>query len=129
VTTSDDRGSVTALCVGLVLTFVLLGGLVLDGALMVRTRIEVADHAENAARAGAQALVVAADGSFRLDLERARQRASAYLAQHGVEGEVSVDDTSVSVTARAVTSLRILQLAGVANRPIVVTRSAVAADR
>jgi hypothetical protein len=124
----DERGSITALAVGLVTVFVLLGALVVDGALMVRTVTRSADHAENAARAGAQEIDLSADGTLRLDPQRATARAQSYLDAHGLAGSVTVGELTVSVTVRTATRVRMLHLVGVRDRPVVATRTALATD-
>jgi hypothetical protein len=54
-----------------------------------------------AARAGAQELDASAAvaGEVRLDETEASQAASSYLAEHGVDGTVSVAERQVTVTA------------------------------
>lgn len=52
----DDRGSITALVVGLVMTFIACAGLAVDGGRLVTAKIRASDRAENAARLGAQAV-------------------------------------------------------------------------
>ena len=53
---STERGSISALVLGLTITFMLCAGLVVDGGRVVSRYLELADIAENAARSGSQEL-------------------------------------------------------------------------
>ncbi len=122
----DERGSVSAFVVVITATLVLCAGLVFDGGRLVAARIEAGDHAENAARAGAQMTVDLRSGRGRLDADAAKRAASAYLARHGIAGSVVVGDTRVVVTVTTTTSMTLLAVVGVPPRQITVARSATA---
>ena len=76
-------------------------GLVLDGGRAQRAQSDCFGVAAAAARAGAQELDASAAvaGELRLDETMASLAASSYLADHGVDGTVSVAERQVTVTA------------------------------
>lgn len=119
-----DRGSITAFVVTLVTAFVACAALAVDGGRLVADRVTAADHAENAARAGVQELTELRAGARRVDLARARARAAAYLAQHGLAGQIVVTPTAVTVTVRVEHRPTLLKLIGVGPRTVSATRSA-----
>lgn len=118
-----DRGSVSGFVVVITIAVLACAGLVVDGARIVGAKVEAADHAENAARAGAQE-IVARDGTVMIDVVRARQRATAYLAGVGAEGVVDVTPARITVTVNESVDTTLLGLAGVGARPVSATRSA-----
>jgi uncharacterized membrane protein len=83
-----ESGVVSAFALGLMMTFVVCAGLGVDGGRLVANRMELVDHAENAARVGAQELTDLRTGEPTLDENQARNSASNYLATNNVEGEV-----------------------------------------
>ncbi|WP_239341607.1 pilus assembly protein TadG-related protein [Frankia sp. CiP3] len=110
-----DAGVVTAFTVVFVTALILVAGLVLDGGLALAAKVRAIHTAEEAARAGAQAVDLAgyrADGHVRLDPAGARQRAQAFLAAAGVAGTVVVTGTRVTVTVHATVPTQLLSLAG-----------------
>ena len=66
-----DDGFISAFVVSLTMTFIVCAGLAIDGGRVVAARIKVADTAENAARAGAQALTDLRTGAPRIDAPQA----------------------------------------------------------
>lgn len=95
-----------------------LAGLVLDGGAALAARGRAADTAQQAARAGADALDVASlrsptPAGLAADPGAARAAAAAVLAAAEVTGEVSIEGSRVTVTARAVTPTAILSIVGV----------------
>ena len=119
-----DRGSISALVVGLVMTFIACAGLAVDGGRMVAARIRVSDQAENAARTGAQALTDIRLGVPRIEPRRATHLASAYLASLGVRGQVQASDMEVCVTVSETRPMTLLALVGVGNKTATSTRCA-----
>lgn len=119
-----DRGSVSAFVVMLTMTLVVCAGLAVDGGRFVGAHVTAADHAENAARRGAQELVGIRAGAPRLDPARARAAASAYLRAHGVDGLVSVAAGEVTVTVTVRESSTLLHLVGIDTVTVSATRSA-----
>src|SRR6476660_478293 len=101
-----DRGSITAYLLIMTVALVLLTGLVLDGGAALTARGTAADTAQQAARAGADAL----DGTslrtttpagLATNPGAARAAAQAVLAAADVTGDVTVIGTTVTVTAHA----------------------------
>lgn len=84
---SDDSGRVTAFFVVLTTAVLLFAGLVLDGGLALAAKVRAIGAAQEAARAGAQAIDLGAyrtDGTLRLDPDRAAALARAYLADSAI---------------------------------------------
>jgi Flp pilus assembly protein TadG len=105
-----DRGFVTVWTVALAFACVSLVGLVHDAGRALRAQSDAFGSAAAAARAGAQEIdrVAAVTGTTRLDHDLASQAASAYLADRGLDGTVSVADMDVTVTVNHTTELQIL---------------------
>ncbi len=98
---SDERGSVSVLVAVLAIAFLMVAGLALDGGRKLGALSEARDLADNAARAGAQAVDTDAyqlTGAPTLDPVDAEQTALAYLAATGHTGTVAVDGSTVTVT-------------------------------
>lgn len=125
---SRDRGMVTAFAVSIVLTLFIASGLAIDSGRLVAARIQVADHAENAARLAAQELIGIRAGSPAIDQEKGRRVALDYLADHGVTGEVSFGRRSVAVSVHTTREMTILKLAGIQSKRVSATRTAEVAD-
>jgi hypothetical protein len=88
-----ESGVVTAFVVVLTMALLLATGLVFDGGRTIVAKRHAINIAEQAARAGAQALDIASirsGGPYRLDPRQARRDALAYLASSGETGTVSV---------------------------------------
>jgi hypothetical protein len=97
----DENGRVTAFVVVLVTAIIAFGGLVLDGGLALAGKIRALGEAQEAARAGAQAIDLAAyraNGAVRLVPAEATTLANQYLAAAGRSGTVTVTGNTVSVT-------------------------------
>lgn len=124
-----DRGSVSAFVVSITVGLIACAGLVLDGGRLLDARIEAADLAENAARAGAQQVVGIRDGAWHLDGGQAQRAASAFLLAQGVNGQVSVSGNEVSVTVTLHRDMALLGVVGVGGRNVSATRTALAVDR
>src|SRR5690554_5195515 len=75
---ADERGSISVFVLGLVVVLMIVAGLVVDGGRAVNARAEIMDDAEQAARAGANHVDVAAlraGGAISLDAAAARAAA------------------------------------------------------
>lgn len=118
-----DRGSITGFVVVITLTVMACAGLVIDGARVVSAKVSAADHAENAARAGAQEIASVNSGSLTLDPARARAAASTYLASHGLSGVVVVSAARITVTVRTTVPTTLLRLVGISSKSVSATRS------
>lgn len=93
-----------------------LAGLVVDGGATLAARQRADDEAEQAARAGAQALSIdalRAQGDLTLDPEGAVAAAQSYLGQTGHESSVSVFGDSVDVSVSFSQPMRILGIGGI----------------
>jgi Flp pilus assembly protein TadG len=115
-----ERGSLTAFFVLLVVAFLLVAGLVYDGGALLTARRDVADVAQDAARAGAQAIDVAAvrGGSPTLAPDAAVTAAHRWLAVEGHTGTVTVAGDTVAVTVTDTVPLTLLSLAGLSARTV-----------
>src|SRR6266496_3713638 len=82
----DQSGRVTAFVVIMVTAILLFAGLVLDGGLALAAKVRALGEAQEAARAGAQEIDLAAyraDGTLRLAPQQASAAARNYLAATG----------------------------------------------
>ena len=107
----------------------LFAGLVLDGGLALAAKVRAAGQAQESARAGAQALDLAAyrsTGALRLDPDRAAALAHAYLTAAHAAGtaSVTVAGDTVTVSISAVQPTRLLGLVGVGSVHFTATGSA-----
>lgn len=115
---SDDRGSVTALVVGLVMTFIACAGLAVDGGRLVTSKVRASDRAENAARVGAQSLTNIRLGVPTIDQPEATRAAAAFLRSMGVSGTVQASPFEVCVEVRETVRMTLLSLVGVGSRAV-----------
>lgn len=125
---SADSGVVSAFVIGLMMTFVVCAGLGVDGGRLVASRLELADHAENAARVGAQELTDLRTGDPTIDESQARHSASNYLAAYDLDGKVATTSNSVSVTVNREIEMTLLKLFGATNHLLTVTRTVMPSD-
>ena len=128
-TTRRDRGSITAVVVTMTIALVACAGLVFDGGRLLGARLDAADHAENAARAGAQHVTAIREGAWRLDGPAARAGALDYLASVGMSGNVVVVGDEVTVTVSIHRKMALLGIVGVGDRTVSATRTAKPVDR
>lgn len=119
-----DSGSITAFVLGLVLSFLVSAGLALDGGRLVSARVAVADHAENAARIGAQQVGQMRSGRRLLRSEPARAAALQYLRLQGLTGEIVVSERTITVTTSITQPTTFLRLVGIDSRTVTARRSA-----
>jgi Putative Flp pilus-assembly TadE/G-like len=116
--TIDDRGSITALVVGLVMTFVACAGLAVDGGRLVTAKVRASDRAENAARLGAQAVTGLRLGVPEVDERRAVRIAGEFLESFGASGNVEANRYEVCVTIREQVEMTLLGLVGVSSKSV-----------
>lgn len=124
----SDDGRVTAFTAVFTAAALLFAGLVLDGGLALAAKVRAVGEAQEAARAGAQAIdldAYRANGTLRLQPDRAATLAHGYLtstststsngadavADPGAVVEVSADAVTVTVTTSQ--STRLLGLVGI----------------
>lgn len=120
----EDKGSLSALMVCLVLSAMTLVGLVFDGGAGINEYMRLADVAENAARVGAQEVSGIRAGDIHIDVRSAINASQSYLQRHGVDGTVTVTTDSVLVDISGSAKFQILGLVGLSSRRIRVLRSA-----
>jgi hypothetical protein len=127
----DEHGAAsTGMVVVLGVALLVVGGLVIDGGYTLGARREAMNQAEQAARAGSDALNEGSlrDGTIRVDPGRAVAAANAYLARVGAHGRVSVNGDEVTVTVTSRQDTKILSIVGVGSFPVKATASAVSID-
>ena len=115
---SGERGSVGLLLALLMVGLMAMAGLVVDGGAALAARGRAADVAQQAARAGADALL---PGSLRsndpsrlqLDPSAARAAANQVLSAGGVTGQVSINGDSVTVHCLITRRTAILSAVGI----------------
>lgn len=120
----DEVGSVSALVIGLALTFVACAGLSVDGGRLVSAKTRVSDRAENAARVGAQAVTNLRLGVPVVDQRHAVSTAGEYLGSLGGSGVVEATRFEVCVSVRESVGMTLLSLIGVRERTISTRRCA-----
>jgi len=113
-----DRGSAAAYLVITVVALFALAGLVLDGGAALAAHGRAADAAQQAARAGADALDVTSlraptPAGLAANPAAARAAAARVLAAADVTGDITVTGRAVTVTARAATPAAILTIVGI----------------
>jgi hypothetical protein len=111
-----DDGRVTAFVLALMVGILALAGLGLDGGLALAAKVRVTGQAESAARAGAQALDLAAyraTGIVRLNPVQADRLARDYLAGIGASGTVQIAGDTVTVTVTTTQPTQLLSLIGI----------------
>lgn len=99
----DDRGSTSLFFITIAIALFLMVGLVVDGGGKVRSLQRANAVADQAARAGGQAIIgpqaIRGDGA-KLDTGSAKSAAQSYLGRSGVSGSVAiVNGTRLRVTA------------------------------
>jgi Flp pilus assembly protein TadG len=130
MTKLDQRG-VSALVVVLLTTALFsVAGLVIDGGYALSARKEAMTQAQQAARAGADALSIGAlrDGTVRVDPDRAAAAARSYLRSVGADGTVAVNGGEVRVTVTSTSDTVMLSAVGVSSLPVEVSATAESID-
>ncbi|WP_125775606.1 pilus assembly protein TadG-related protein [Antribacter gilvus] len=113
----DERGEVSILAAGLIPALIIAIGLVVDGGGKLHANDEAQYAAEQAARAAAQQIGIAAamnGDAPRIDPAAAINAANANLAAAGVQGNVvTVDGATVTVRAQVTYQTRFLPMIGI----------------
>jgi hypothetical protein len=121
---SNQRGSISALLVCIVLAALTLVGLVFDAGTSVNEYSRLSDIAENAARAGAQEITGLRAGDLRIDSRDAVMTSQAYLRSHGVDGRVEIYHDSISVEVIGSHRFQLLGVLGLNSQRLHVVRTA-----
>jgi hypothetical protein len=123
----EDRGSITAFSVLLLVAIFVLMGMVLDGGTQVSAHQSAVDEAEQAARAGAGALSVAAlrSGSVQLNDQQAVAVAEAFTVATGHPGTATAIGRTVTVHVQYRVPTAILGIIGITSLPVSASASAV----
>ena len=98
---TDERGAVSTFLAVIALALLMAAGLAIDGGRKVTTLREASHLADNAARAGAQAVdldTLRTTGDLRLLPDQAATRVDEYLTPLGHSAVVTVDGDTVTVT-------------------------------
>ena len=97
----DERGAVSTFLAVIALAMLMAAGLAIDGGRKINALLEASHLADNAARAGAQAVdldTLRTTGELRLLPEEAAVRVDQYLTSLGHTGEITVVGDTVTVT-------------------------------
>ncbi len=128
-----ERGGATIFVLAMSMVLFLCAGLVIDAGMGINTRMRVADDAEQAARAGANAvdvLTLRAGGGVVIDPALARTHALDFLQARGYgpgQFTVTVTADTVAVQVRDHSETTILKLIGIADYPVSARATATAA--
>jgi Flp pilus assembly protein TadG len=126
----DDNGSITVITTVFAIALILILGLVVDGGSALAARRRADNLAQQAARAGAQAIDrtrLGSTGVTCLDPQMARAYARAYLAALGItNATVIATTTSVHVVVPVIEHTLIVQAVGIRTVSLTGTGSAVA---
>jgi len=113
----DQRGSATVFMLGFATVLIVGAGLVVDGGLALNARSRLTDDAEQAARAGANAIDVPSlrdRGQLVVDPSRASAIAAGFLSERGYQNiSVSVNGNRVTASAESTADTAILGLIGI----------------
>jgi len=111
----DDAGFVALFTVAVAVALIWLLAIVLDGGRWMRAQSNTFGTAAAAARTGAQEIDEASVllGELQLNEAAAEAAASEYLAERGLDGEVTVDGLEVTVTAIGTVDFQLLPLGSV----------------
>jgi hypothetical protein len=123
-----DSGQITAFVVVMATALILVAGLVLDGGLTLTARERALGLAQEAARAGAQGINLAAyrqTGNLVLSPTLAAADAQRYLASTGTQGTVQVTGNTVTVTVTITQRTQILDAAGLSAITVHASASAI----
>ena len=128
---NEEDGVVTAFVVVIALALMLFAGLVYDGGMALRAKVEAVDEAGAATHAGAQQLDLTAlrsTGTVTLDPSAADGAAQSYLATIGRTGTVAVNGDEVTVTVSFQQPTALLGIAGISSFTVSGSGSATATE-
>lgn len=119
--TTNEHGSVTAFVVVIFATLMLLGGLVIDGGLLLAAKQRADSTADFAALAASQAIDeehYRDTGRLEIDFALATSAANSQLARSGVSGSVATDGGAIVVTTWIDQRMQLLGLAGIGTKRV-----------
>src|SRR5690349_7210581 len=127
---ADERGSVLLYMVPITLVLLLFAGLVFDGGTALAAQGHALDVAQQAARAGANAITpeslrTGGPVHLRIDPPAAQAAARQVLTAGGATGTVTVDADVVTVTAQVCARTAILSAIGIQDASGQATASAI----
>ena len=128
-----EQGGATIFVLSMSLVLMLCAGLVIDGGMGINARMRVADDAEQAARAGANAVNVdqlRSGGALAVDPGLARLYAQDFLSARGYPGtqfSITVDANTVAIEVRDTSETTLLKLIGINEYPVTARATATAA--
>ena len=128
-----EQGGATIFVLSMSLVLMLCAGLVIDGGMGINARMRVADDAEQAARAGANAVDLAqlrSGGALAIDPGLARMYALDFLNARGYGAgayDVNVTGNSVQVVVTDTSDTTLLKLIGINQYPVRAEATATAA--
>lgn len=116
-----DRGAATLWMTFGVVIVLSVSGLVFDGGMLISAKRQAINNAEEAARAGAQAIDPAAvygSGPRALDPAEAEARAEAFIAANGWTGGATATPTEVIVAIEHPQPMTFLAAFGVSDKTV-----------
>jgi Flp pilus assembly protein TadG len=121
-----ERGAFTTWFLVMVVPMMLMAGLVFDGGQVLSARREALDVAQNAARAGAQAIDGGQirQGNIAVDPALVHTVAQDYLTATGFTGTVTVSGTEVTVLVTQDVDMALLGAIGVQAKTVTGTATA-----
>ncbi|MET1133898.1 MAG: Tad domain-containing protein [Aeromicrobium sp.] len=128
-----ERGGATIFVLSMSLVLMLCAGLVIDGGMGINARMRVADDAEQAARAGANAVNVdqlRSGGALAVDPGLARMYAQDFLSARGypaAQFSITVNANTVAIEVRDTSDTTLLKLIGINEYPVTARATATAA--
>lgn len=111
-----DEGTITVFVVVLTAALLAAAGLVVDGGYLLAARQDAGSTAEQAARAGADALArdsLHTGGPLRIDAGAAHAAVAEHLAAAGRTGHAEVTADAVTVTVRVTRATAVLSAVGI----------------
>jgi Flp pilus assembly protein TadG len=126
----DERGSVSIWAVLIVAAFTLIVGISVDLTGQIAAKQRATDIAAQAGRVAGQQLeantIMAGQTTARVNLERARTAALAYIASADMTGEVSVQAGGTELLVTTTASYQPVFLTSIGFGPLTVTGTATA---
>lgn len=120
---NGERGSISAVVVGLTISAISLAGLVFDGGNLVSMYSRLSDTAENTGRVGAQYISGIRAGQPFINGDEALPAMKTFLKGCACTSTFVLREKTVSVTLRRKVQFRMLGLLGFSTKNVSVTRT------